>query len=124
MRKPWYLKDVREKSSFNWTPEMRVAVYTMRVNYEMPIDEIRTQVGQMIGKIPNRSRIHNLVRMMRKCMTKKCHRCGKPLPGSKKPAGTWLVCKKCREEHSALKKKIRRERIERGPVVFAVSIPK
>jgi len=113
-RAPWYLKEVRPTTTFTWTPEMRVAVYTMRVKDELPIDEIRAHVERMIGRRPNRTRIHNLVRMMRKNMAKKCHRCGKPLPGSKKPVGSWLVCKTCRKEHSEYKKACREKHLNQG----------
>jgi len=113
-REPWYFEEVRQKTSFKWTPEMRVAIYTMRVNDGLPISEIQDKVYQRIGRYPNKNRINNLVRMMRKNMARRCYRCGKFLPWNKSSKGHLIMCQLCKKEKSDYKKALRSKRLEVG----------
>ena len=112
-RSSWYLNSVKPISVLKWTPEMRVSVYTMRVNEEMSISEIQNSVEESLGKRPNKIRIYNVLRMMRKSLAKCCYCCGKHLPKSKKAKGHLVICRSCQKKRAEYWRKIREGRIKK-----------
>ena len=109
-RSPWYLKKVKPTTYFSWTPEMRVGIYTMRVNDGLSIPEIQSSVEERVGRRPNKTRIHNVIRMMRKNIKRCCFRCGAHVR-SKKPRGHLLVCKSCKLQLKEYKKALREKKL-------------
>jgi len=105
----WYRGEVAPKQQHSWTLADRQKIYTMRVKQNLPINDILDLLGVGITRI----KLFNQIRISRAVFARKCFRCRKPVH-SRRPLGSLLACKQCKQKLSEYKKEMRRKYLKRG----------